>query len=154
MPLRIDDPIDPEGKRLPIKLDSTSNGEFVPVPLSATNRAANRLAHEHPSAFSKKLALSRKSFLVSACGAASTLLALNQANAAAGVPSTRLGLTKLMRCPCGHSVAAARTQLCNAPLTMLNDEPPSTGSSLVVPDVSVIDPPGRTMVRAAKSPSR
>jgi hypothetical protein len=37
-------PIDPEGKRLPIKLDSTSNGEFVPVPLSAANRAANRLA--------------------------------------------------------------------------------------------------------------
>jgi hypothetical protein len=28
--------IDPEGKRLPIKLDSTSNGEFVPVPLSAS----------------------------------------------------------------------------------------------------------------------
>ncbi len=26
---RIDPRIDPEGKRLPIKLDSTSNGEFV-----------------------------------------------------------------------------------------------------------------------------
>ena len=38
--------IDAEGKRLPIKLDATSNGEFVPVPLSATNRAANRRAHE------------------------------------------------------------------------------------------------------------
>lgn len=38
---------DPEGKRLPIKLDSTSNGEFVPVPLSPINRAANRLAHEY-----------------------------------------------------------------------------------------------------------
>ena len=25
---------DPDGRRLPIKLDSTSNGEFVPVPLS------------------------------------------------------------------------------------------------------------------------
>src|SRR5687768_11474590 len=81
MPL---DAIDPEGKRLPIKLDSTSNGEFVPVPLSAANRAANRLAHEHASAFSRKLSLTRRSFLVSACGAASTLLAFNAANAAAG----------------------------------------------------------------------
>ena len=31
---RIDSRIDPEGRRLPIKLDTTSNGEFVPVPLS------------------------------------------------------------------------------------------------------------------------
>ena len=27
---------DPEGQRLPIKLDSTSNGEFAPVPLDAS----------------------------------------------------------------------------------------------------------------------
>ena len=75
---------DPEGRRLPIKLDSTSNGEFVPVPLTPTNRAANRLAHESACAFSTKLGLSRRRFLVSACGAASTLLAFNAANAAAG----------------------------------------------------------------------
>ncbi len=77
-------PVDPHGTRLPIKLDSTSNGEFVPVPLSATNRAANRLAHEFASSFSKELNLTRREFLVSACGAASTLLAFNRANAAAG----------------------------------------------------------------------
>ena len=76
--------IDPEGRRLPIKLDSTSNGEFVPVALSATNRAANRLAHEFASSSSKTLKVNRRSFLVSACGAASTLLAFNSANAAAG----------------------------------------------------------------------
>ena len=76
--------VDPEGKRLPIKLDSTSNGEFVPVPLTRVNRAANRLAHEFGSLFSGKLCLRRRSFLVSACGAASTLLAFNAANAAAG----------------------------------------------------------------------
>src|SRR5688572_8628197 len=76
--------MDPEGKRLPIKLDSTSNGEFVPVPLSRTNRTANSLAHEAASRFSKKKGLERRSFLVSACGAASTLLAFNAANAAAG----------------------------------------------------------------------
>ncbi len=76
--------IDPEGKRLPIKLDPTSNGEFVPVPLSGANRAANRIAHEAASAHSKRLGVSRRRFLVSACGAASTLLAFNSANAAAG----------------------------------------------------------------------
>jgi hypothetical protein len=37
---------DPEGKRLPIKLDSTSDGEFAPVPLWPENVEANRLAHE------------------------------------------------------------------------------------------------------------
>ena len=76
--------IDPEGKRLPIKLDSASNGEFVPVPLSGTNRAANRLAHEFASSFSKRTNLTRRRFLLSSCGAASTLLAFNAANAAAG----------------------------------------------------------------------
>ncbi|HJY76717.1 MAG TPA: hypothetical protein VKE95_08800, partial [Burkholderiales bacterium] len=84
-PARRTDPrIDPDGKRLPIKLDSTSNGEFVPVPLSGVNRAANRLAHEVASDFSKKLGFTRRKFLISSCGTASTLLAFNTANAAAG----------------------------------------------------------------------
>jgi hypothetical protein len=81
---RADSRIDPEGRRLPIKLDSTSNGEFVPVPLSGANRAANRLAHQAASDSSKKLGFTRRKFLVSSCGAASTLLAFNSANAAAG----------------------------------------------------------------------
>jgi len=77
----LNDPVgDPHGRRLPIKLDTTSNGEFVPVPLSAANRAANRLAHEAASANSKKLGLSRRRFLISSCGAASTLLAFNRAH--------------------------------------------------------------------------
>jgi predicted TIM-barrel fold metal-dependent hydrolase len=76
--------IDPEGARLPIKLDTTSNGEFMPVPLSVANREANRLAHEGASRNAKRLRTSRRDFLVSACGAASTLLAFNTANAAAG----------------------------------------------------------------------
>ena len=75
---------DPEGRRLPIKLDTTSNGEFMPVPLSSANRAARRLAHEAASDHSKKLGTSRRSFLVSACGAASTLLAFNQAHGTSG----------------------------------------------------------------------
>jgi hypothetical protein len=76
--------IDPEGKRLPIKLDTTTNGEYAPVPLSPANVAANRLAHETASANAKRLALSRRKFLVSATGAASTLLAFNQAHGTAG----------------------------------------------------------------------
>src|SRR3954451_6075764 len=75
---------DPDGTRLPIKLDSTSNGEFAPVPLSPVNKAANRLAHEAATQNAKRSARSRRKFLISACGAASTLLAFNSVNAAAG----------------------------------------------------------------------
>lgn len=75
---------DPEGRRLPIKLDSTSNGEFVPVPLGPANLEAKRLAHEAASENAARLGCSKRAFLTSACGAASTLLAFNAANAAAG----------------------------------------------------------------------
>ena len=75
---------DPSGARLPIKLDTTSNGEFVPVPLPPANREANRRAHESAARNARRLDLSKREFLVSACGAASTLLAFNEANAAAG----------------------------------------------------------------------
>ena len=78
------DRIDPEGTRLPIKLDTTSNGEFVPVPLTRANREANSLARAAALRNAKRLGLSRRAFLVSACGAASTLLAFNEANAGAG----------------------------------------------------------------------
>jgi uncharacterized protein len=76
--------IDPQGRRLPIKLDSTSNGEFAPVPLWPANLEANRLAHEAAAENSTRLGYSKRTFLTSACGAASTLLAFNAANAAAG----------------------------------------------------------------------
>ncbi len=75
---------DPQGTRLPVKLDSTSNGEFEPVPLTPLHRQANRLAHRMASANAKRTGVGRRSFLVSACGAASTLLAFNTAYAAAG----------------------------------------------------------------------
>jgi hypothetical protein len=76
--------IDPEGQTLPIKIDTTSNGEFEPVPLSPANRAGNLLAQEAASGNAKRLGLNRRDFLVSACGAASALLAFNAANAAVG----------------------------------------------------------------------
>ncbi len=75
---------DPDGNRLPVKLDSTSNGEFIPVPLNAINRQANQLAQTWASENAKRRGVGRRDFMVSACGAASTLLAFNAANAAAG----------------------------------------------------------------------
>ena len=75
---------DPDGTRLPVKLDSTSNGEFSPVLLDTVNRRANALAHERATENARRLGLSRRAFMLSATGAATTLLAFNQANADAG----------------------------------------------------------------------
>ena len=46
---------DPEGMRLPVKLDTTTNGEFAPIPLEAIHRHANRLALEEATARSRRL---------------------------------------------------------------------------------------------------
>ena len=62
--------VDPDGLRLPIKLDSTSNGEFAPIPLEEIHRRANRMALEAATANARRLGLDRRSFLVSACGVA------------------------------------------------------------------------------------
>lgn len=75
---------DPDGLRLPIKLDATSNGEFVPVPLDAAGRYANRLAREKTAAAARRSGQTRRKFLISSSGAAATLLAFNAAQAAAG----------------------------------------------------------------------
>jgi len=99
--------IDPDGQRLPIKLDTASNGEFVPVPLSETNRLANRMAQEEASRNARRLGLKRRDFLLSACGAASTLLAFNAANAAGGKTGGFFDL---------HPEAALEPQLAQASL--------------------------------------
>lgn len=78
------EPHDPAGLRLPIKIDSASNGEFAPVALSRRHHEINARALEHATFRAKRLALSRRKFLVSACGTASTLLTINAVNAAAG----------------------------------------------------------------------
>lgn len=75
---------DPDGTRLPIKLDSTSNGEFEPIALDEAGNLANRLAQETVTENARRLGLSRRQFLVLSCGAASTLLAFNAAQAAMG----------------------------------------------------------------------
>ncbi|MBT8062144.1 MAG: amidohydrolase family protein [Xanthomonadales bacterium] len=67
--------------RLPIKLDSTSNGEYVPIALSPLEQAANKLAMENSITAARHSGASRRAFLASTCGAAATLLAFNQAHA-------------------------------------------------------------------------
>ena len=74
---------DPEGRRLPIKLDTTTNGEYAPIPLRREHLEAKQIGHEAASANAKRLGLTRRRFLVSATGAASTLLAMNSAYAKA-----------------------------------------------------------------------
>ena len=75
---------DPEGTRLPIKLDSATNGEFAPIPLDPVHLEARRRAFENAAAHAKRLGLSRRGFLVSACGVAGTLLSMNDAYARGG----------------------------------------------------------------------
>jgi predicted TIM-barrel fold metal-dependent hydrolase len=75
---------DPDGTRLPIKLDATTNGEFAPIPLARVHHHARHLAFDAAARNARRLALSRRAFLVSACGAATTLIAMNAAYAASG----------------------------------------------------------------------
>ena len=76
--------IDPDGTRLPIRIDSTSNGEFLPPALTPAQELTNRLAHEAADENSRRLGLGRRAFLVSSAGAAATLAACNSANPGAG----------------------------------------------------------------------
>ena len=63
---------DPDGLRLPIKIDTTSNGEFVPVPLSRANRQGNRLALEEATANARRTGQNRRRFLMGSAGAATS----------------------------------------------------------------------------------
>jgi hypothetical protein len=69
---------------LPIKVDATSNGEFRPVPLAEPMVRANREAELRIGEHAKRVGIGRRSFLQSLCGAATTLLTLNDAFAALG----------------------------------------------------------------------
>ena len=83
---------DPDGSRLPIKVDSTSNGEFMPRPLSAANQQANRRALQMADENARRTGRQRREFLISAAGAATTLLAFNEVNAAVGKRGSRYEL--------------------------------------------------------------
>jgi len=77
--------LDPLGTRLPIKIDSATNGEFAPRPLTRLQRAANAHARERVGKAAKKTGLDRRAFLKTLMGSAVTLLAFNQVHARAGV---------------------------------------------------------------------
>ena len=76
--------LDPEGRRLPVRFDTTSNGEYAPLPLTAEQRLANQLSHEAASDHSRRLGIGRRAFLTSGMGAAAVLAACNKVNANAG----------------------------------------------------------------------
>jgi len=77
---------DPNGTRLPIKVDTTTNGEFLPEPLPAQAQAANGLAAARVTDAAHRLGIPRRRFLTGACGTATTLLAMNEAFARVGRP--------------------------------------------------------------------
>jgi hypothetical protein len=54
---------DPDGTRLPIKLDATTNGEFAPIPLAPVHRHARALAFERATQHARRLGMSRRAFL-------------------------------------------------------------------------------------------
>ena len=61
---------DPDGTRLPVKLDTATNGEFAPVPLEPVHLHARQRAMEDATRNAKRLGVDRRSFLVSASGVA------------------------------------------------------------------------------------
>nr|VFK66692.1 MAG: hypothetical protein BECKUNK1418G_GA0071005_11048 [Candidatus Kentron sp. UNK]VFK72167.1 MAG: hypothetical protein BECKUNK1418H_GA0071006_10998 [Candidatus Kentron sp. UNK] len=75
---------DPEGFRLPIKMDNTTNGEYLPEPVPGHVRKAWKTAAAWATENAGRLRLNRREFLVSLSGAATCLLAMNRAGAAAG----------------------------------------------------------------------
>ncbi len=75
---------DPEGQLLPVRIDTTSNGEFEPKPLESHSLAANELAQQWAGENARRTGTSRRAFMISLAGAASTLLAFNHMNALAG----------------------------------------------------------------------
>jgi predicted TIM-barrel fold metal-dependent hydrolase len=75
---------DTDAVELPIKFDSTSNGEYLPVPLSPELRWVNRVALERADANARRTGVSRREFLRSTAGAATVLLALNETGCAGG----------------------------------------------------------------------
>jgi hypothetical protein len=98
---------DPHGRRLPIKLDTTSNSEFAPVPLPAAARTARGAAQAAVDDAARRLGLPRRRYLVSLLGAAATLAAFDRAFAAAGARGGRYALPK----EAPFELAAAREAL-------------------------------------------
>lgn len=84
--------LDPQGTRLPITIDTASNGEYAPQPLTPVEQAAIRQAQQNVSDAVRRLPLNRRMFMKSAMGSAATLLALNEVAAAAGETGGRFAV--------------------------------------------------------------
>lgn len=69
---------------LPIKIDTTSNGEFPPLPLDRVNQAGNQQALQQLAHTASRHAVPRRKFLGQLRAAALTLLSFNAVNFAAG----------------------------------------------------------------------
>jgi predicted TIM-barrel fold metal-dependent hydrolase len=66
-----------EDPGLPIKFGPCSNGEYEPEPLSDVLEEAVRRAREDSERNARRLGMTRREFLLSLCGAATTLFALD-----------------------------------------------------------------------------
>ncbi|TQV85144.1 amidohydrolase family protein [Exilibacterium tricleocarpae] len=83
---------DPDGQLLPVRIDATSNGEYAPQALAPHSVAANELAQRWAGDNARRTGMSRRAFMMSLAGAASTLMAFNHMNAAAGKTGGRFEL--------------------------------------------------------------
>lgn len=70
--------------RLPIKIDSTSNGEFSPLALPLVNQLGNKLIRENLADNAQHIGVSRRKFWLTTSAIATSFLALNEVNANAG----------------------------------------------------------------------
>jgi uncharacterized protein len=76
---------DPDDEpRLPIKIDSTTNGEYWPRPLAPALARAVGDATRASLANARAVGMSRRDYLQSTCAAATTLLAVNQLGCSSG----------------------------------------------------------------------
>jgi predicted TIM-barrel fold metal-dependent hydrolase len=72
-----------EDPGLPIKLGPCSNGEYEPEPLSPVLTETIRRAREECERNARRSGMTRREFLLSVCGAATTLMVLNSCTRAA-----------------------------------------------------------------------
>lgn len=70
---------------LPVKFDSTSNGEFEPPTLSQREQQINQQAQQAIATQSKRLNMDRRAFMLSTAAVATTLLSANSVNASQGL---------------------------------------------------------------------
>jgi hypothetical protein len=128
------DPDDDPG--LPITFGPCSNGEYDPQPLSPVVREAVRRARADCDRNARRLGVSRRSFLLSLCGAATTLLALNACSGDASRATKG-------RQPGGHF---------DVPTTAATD--PDAARAALAGDEFVFDVQGHFLDYTATPPSR